>query len=157
MRDAMVLKAQRFVNSVYGSRTGTTVQETGEADWATLYALTRALQYELGITAFSDNFGPTTLNTLTAKYPKLDADTVPSPDFCRIVQSGLYCKGYDGGDRHRRTPGRPAAGPGRGADPRLAAGSGSRCGNPRERAVGRPAQGGPGTGAPPAHRGMTSV
>ncbi|KDN77031.1 hypothetical protein DF19_14970 [Streptomyces olindensis] len=98
MRDAMVLKAQRFVNSVYGSRIGTTVEETGEADWATLYALTRALQYELGITALSDNFGPTTLSTLTAKYPKLNADTVPSPDFCRIIQAGLYCKGYDGGD-----------------------------------------------------------
>ncbi len=98
MRDAMVLKAQRFVNSVYGSRIGTTVEETGEADWATMYALTRALQYELGITALSDNFGPTTLSTLTAKYPELDADTVPSPDFCRVIQAGLYCKGYDGGD-----------------------------------------------------------
>jgi peptidoglycan hydrolase-like protein with peptidoglycan-binding domain len=98
MRDPMVLRAQRFVNSVYGSRIGTTVEETGETDWATLYALTRALQYELGITALSDNFGPTTLSTLTAKYPKLNADSVPSPDFCRIIQSGLYCKGYDGGD-----------------------------------------------------------
>ncbi|MER6713068.1 glycoside hydrolase domain-containing protein [Streptomyces sp. NPDC000877] len=98
MRDAMVLKAQRFVNSVYGSRIGTTVEETGETDWATLYALTRALQYELGITALSDSFGPTTLSTLTAKYPKLNADTVPSPDFCRIIQAGLYCKGYDGSD-----------------------------------------------------------
>ncbi|MGA5360833.1 glycoside hydrolase domain-containing protein [Streptomyces purpurascens] len=98
MRNAMVLRAQRFVNSVYGSRIGTTVEETGEADWATMYALTRALQYELGITALSDNFGPTTLSTLTAKYPVLDADTVPSPDFCRVIQSGLYCKGYDGGD-----------------------------------------------------------
>ncbi|MFD6175262.1 glycoside hydrolase domain-containing protein [Streptomyces coeruleorubidus] len=98
MRDPMVLRAQRFVNSVYASRTGTTVEETGETDWATLYALIRALQYELGITALSDNFGPTTLSTLTAKHPKLNADTVPSPDFCRIIQSGLYCKGYDGGD-----------------------------------------------------------
>ncbi|WP_328412711.1 DUF1906 domain-containing protein [Streptomyces violaceus] len=98
MRDAMVLKAQRFVNSVYGSRIGRTVEETGEADWATMYALTRALQYELGITALSDSFGPTTLSTLTAKYPELDADTVPSPDFCRVIQAGLYCKGYDGGD-----------------------------------------------------------
>ncbi|MEU0390116.1 glycoside hydrolase domain-containing protein [Streptomyces chartreusis] len=98
MRDPMVLRAQRFVNSVYGSRIGTTVEETGETDWATLYALTRALQYELGITALSDNFGPTTLSTLTAKFPRLNADTVPSPDFCRIIQSALYCKGYDGGD-----------------------------------------------------------
>ncbi|WP_307037355.1 glycoside hydrolase domain-containing protein [Streptomyces canus] len=98
MRDAMVLKAQRFVNSVYGSRTGTTVEESGEADWATMYALTRALQYELGITPLSDNFGPGTLSTLAAKFPKLDQDTVPSPDFCRIIQAGLYCKGYDGSD-----------------------------------------------------------
>jgi peptidoglycan hydrolase-like protein with peptidoglycan-binding domain len=98
MRDAMVLKAQRFVNSVYGSRIGTTVEESGEADWATMYALTRALQYELGITPLSDNFGPTVLSTLTARFPKLDQDTVPSPDFCRIIQAGLYCKGYDGGD-----------------------------------------------------------
>ncbi|MEU1849403.1 glycoside hydrolase domain-containing protein [Streptomyces sp. NPDC019990] len=98
MRDAMVLKAQRFVNSVYGSRTGTTVAETGETDWPTLYALTRALQYELGITALSDAFGPTTLSTLTDKYPQLNAGTVPSPDFCRIIQAGLYCKGYDGSD-----------------------------------------------------------
>ncbi|MDX3315110.1 DUF1906 domain-containing protein [Streptomyces sp. ME08-AFT2] len=98
MRDAMVLKAQRFVNSVYGSRTGTTVEESGEADWATMYALTRALQYELDITPTSDSFGPGTLSTLTAKYPKLDQDTVPSPDFCRLIQAGLYCKGYDGSD-----------------------------------------------------------
>ncbi|MGW0610496.1 hypothetical protein [Streptomyces sp. NPDC002788] len=38
----MVLEARRFVNSVYGSRIGKTVEETGEADRSTVRALTRA-------------------------------------------------------------------------------------------------------------------
>lgn len=94
----MVLRAQKFVNQVYGSKIGMTVAEDGRTGWNTMYALTRALQYELGITTLSNTFGPTTLSALQSKYPKLNASTVPSADFCRIVQSAMYCKGYDGGD-----------------------------------------------------------
>ncbi|MER5446237.1 glycoside hydrolase domain-containing protein [Streptomyces sp. NPDC002764] len=97
MADEMVLRAQKFVNQVYGSKIGMTVTEDGRTSWNTMYALTRALQYELGITPLSNTFGLTTLSTLKSKYPKLDAGTVPSADFCRIIQSALYCKGYDGG------------------------------------------------------------
>ncbi|MFJ8789748.1 glycoside hydrolase domain-containing protein [Streptomyces sp. NPDC102462] len=97
MADEMVLRAQKFVNQVYGSRIGMTVTEDGRTGWNTMYALTRALQYELGITALSNSFGPTTLSTLKSKYPVVNASTVPSADFCRIIQSALYCKGYDGG------------------------------------------------------------
>ncbi|MFI0821545.1 glycoside hydrolase domain-containing protein [Streptomyces sp. NPDC021098] len=98
MADEMVKRAQRFVNDIYGSSIGMTVDEDGKTGWNTMYALTRALQYELGITALSNSFGPTTLSKLTSKYPKLNAGTMPSANFCRIIQSGLYCKGYDGGD-----------------------------------------------------------
>ncbi|MEW2394600.1 glycoside hydrolase domain-containing protein [Streptomyces sp. NPDC046862] len=98
MADEMVRQAQRFVNSAYGSRIGMTVTEDGQTGWNTMYALTRALQYELGISSLSNSFGPTTLSTLASKYPKLNASTVPSADFCRIIQSAMYCKGYDGGD-----------------------------------------------------------
>ncbi|WP_339134370.1 glycoside hydrolase domain-containing protein [Streptomyces sp. f51] len=98
MADEMVLRAQKFVNSVYGSRIGLTVDENGKTGWPVMYALTRALQYELGIATLSNTFGPTTLSTLASKYPKLNASTVPSADFCRIIQSAMYCKGYDGGD-----------------------------------------------------------
>lgn len=97
MADEMVLRAQKFVNQVYGSRIGMTVTEDGRTGWNTMYALTRALQYELGITALSNNFGPTTLSALKSKYPTLNSSTMPSADFCRIIQSALYCKGYDGG------------------------------------------------------------
>ncbi len=63
-----------------------------------MYALTRALQYEMGISALSNNFGPGTMAALAEKYGKVDETTVPSANFCRIIQSALYCKGYDGGD-----------------------------------------------------------
>ncbi|MFJ8473680.1 glycoside hydrolase domain-containing protein [Kitasatospora sp. NPDC094011] len=97
MADEMVRRAQSFVNSFYGKRTGMTVEENGRTGWTTMYALTRALQVELGITSLSNTFGPTTLSTLAAKFPVLNGTTMPSENFCKIIQSALYCKGYDGG------------------------------------------------------------
>ncbi|MEU6103178.1 glycoside hydrolase domain-containing protein [Streptomyces flaveolus] len=98
MADELVLRAQRFVNQTYGSRIGMTIAEDGISGWNTMYALTRALQVELGITSISNNFGPTTLRLLTENHPRLNLGTVPSANFCRIIQSAMYCKGYDGGD-----------------------------------------------------------
>ncbi|HEX8347460.1 MAG TPA: peptidoglycan-binding domain-containing protein, partial [Actinoplanes sp.] len=98
--DELILRAQRFINSTYSN--GATLgipklEENGRTGWTTMYALTRALQYEMGITTLSDAFGPTTLSTLRTKYPKLNESTVPSWAFCCVLQSALYCKGYDGG------------------------------------------------------------
>ncbi|MZF88698.1 glycoside hydrolase domain-containing protein [Streptomyces sp. SID5643] len=99
MADAMVLKAQQFINSTYdkGAKLGISrLVEDGETGWTVMFALTRALQYELGIAGLSDNFGPGTLSTLQSKYPRIGASGVPA-NIIRIVQAGLYCKGYDGG------------------------------------------------------------
>ncbi|MFJ3939345.1 glycoside hydrolase domain-containing protein [Streptomyces parvus] len=101
MADEMVQRAQRFINTTYGN--GATlgiskIQENGRTSWTVMYALTRALQYEMGISALSNAFGPTTMGTIAEKYGKLDETTVPSANFCRIIQSALYCKGYDGGE-----------------------------------------------------------
>ncbi|GAA2977187.1 putative peptidoglycan binding protein [Streptomyces sp. KhCrAH-43] len=101
MADEMVLRAQRFINTTYGN--GATLgisklAEDGKTGWTVMYALTRALQYEMGISALSNNFGPGTMAALAEKYGKVDETTVPSANFCRIIQSALYCKGYDGGD-----------------------------------------------------------
>ncbi|KES05001.1 hypothetical protein BU52_22525 [Streptomyces toyocaensis] len=101
MADEMVLRAQRFINLTYnnGAALGISkLAEDGRTGWPVMYALTRALQYEMGITSLSDSFGPTTLSTLQSKYPKLNDSTVPSANFCRVLQSALYCKGYDGGE-----------------------------------------------------------
>ncbi|MBE1491501.1 glycoside hydrolase domain-containing protein [Plantactinospora soyae] len=100
MADEMVRLAQRFINSTYsnGATLGISkLEENGQTGWTTMYALTRALQHELGITSLSDTFGPTTLSTLRTKFPSLNAATVPSWIFGCIIQSALYCKGYDGG------------------------------------------------------------
>ncbi|MBJ6633790.1 DUF1906 domain-containing protein [Streptomyces sp. RK31] len=101
MADEMVLRAQRFINTTYGN--GATLgipklEENGRTGWVVMYALTRALQYEMGVSSLSNNFGPATLAALQEKYGKLDETTIPSANFCRIIQSALYCKGYDGGE-----------------------------------------------------------
>ncbi len=101
MADEMVQRAQRFINTTYnnGATLGISkLEENGQTGWPVMYALTRALQYEMGITALSDSFGPTTLAKIGEKYGKLDETTIPSANFCRIIQSALYCKGYDGGE-----------------------------------------------------------
>ncbi|EWC61824.1 putative peptidoglycan binding domain protein [Actinokineospora spheciospongiae] len=96
MVDEMVVRAQRFINS-YSVAGIPKVAENGKTGWPVMYALTRALQYELGITALSDSFGPTTLAALQSRFPVVDAGTRHANAY-RIVQSALYCKGYDGGN-----------------------------------------------------------
>lgn len=97
--DDLVLRAQRFINQTYSHVDAIPeVEENGRTSWAVMYALTRCLQYELGIDNLSNSFGPGTLSALTTRYPRLNRDTVPSANFCRIIQSALYCKGYDGGE-----------------------------------------------------------
>ncbi len=86
MADAMVMRAQQFINETYGGKLGIPALEVdGKTSWTVMYALTRALQYELGITSLSDSFGPTTLSTLQSKFPKLNASTTPSAKFTKIV------------------------------------------------------------------------
>lgn len=60
-----------------------------------MYALTRALQYELGITARSDNFGSGTIAAVNA-VAHIGAGTA-NDNLIRIAQGGTYCKGYDVG------------------------------------------------------------
>jgi peptidoglycan hydrolase-like protein with peptidoglycan-binding domain len=94
--DPKVLQAQQWVNATYRGVPGfNPAPENGVTGWPTMYALTRALQRELGITTLSDNFGPTTLGLLAARgdigYNESNANLV------KIIQSALYCKGYEAG------------------------------------------------------------
>lgn len=95
----MVLAAQQFLNDTYGGVAGVPrVAEDGITGWSTMYALTRALQHELGITALSDSFGPTTLSTLTSRHPSIGPGSSVPQNIVKIIQAALYCKGYDGGE-----------------------------------------------------------
>ena len=64
--DELVQRAQRFINTQYsnGATLGIAALDAdGRTGWPVMYALTRALQYEMGISPLSNWFGPTTLAT----------------------------------------------------------------------------------------------
>ncbi|MER7823761.1 glycoside hydrolase domain-containing protein [Streptomyces sp. NPDC096097] len=97
--DEKVLAAQKWVNATYYNKGITQVglaPEDGKTGWGTMYAFTRALQYELGITPVSNSFGPTTLAKLAARGDIGPGET--NVNIRKIVQHALFCKGYWGGD-----------------------------------------------------------
>jgi peptidoglycan hydrolase-like protein with peptidoglycan-binding domain len=95
--DEWVLHAQQWVNTVYGGRPGfVPAPENGRTGWPTMFALTRALQLEVGLSGdqLSDTFGPTTLARVTSMFGNIGGGA--PTNVIRIVQCGLYCKGYTG-------------------------------------------------------------
>lgn len=96
MSDPLVLKAQKWVNDTYKGKSGFfTVELTGKTGWDTVNALTRALQIELGISALSNNFGPTTARLFDQIAPTLRVKGSYSTNVVKILQCALWCKGYD--------------------------------------------------------------
>ncbi|WP_146847900.1 glycoside hydrolase domain-containing protein [Cellulomonas terrae] len=61
-----------------------------------MFALTRALQHELGITSLSDTFGPTTESRFTSQIGAITSAT--KARVVQILACALWCKGYFGGD-----------------------------------------------------------
>lgn len=97
MVDPWVLASQIWVNSTYSTVPGFVPAPTsGKTGWDTMFALTRALQHELGIASLSDTFGPTTMSYLTSQHGAIDAGT-SNTNVIAIMQCALWCKGYWGG------------------------------------------------------------
>ncbi|RSK43109.1 glycoside hydrolase domain-containing protein [Bacillus canaveralius] len=98
--DVMVYEVQRWVNSTYQGMPGfIPAPENGKTGWSTMYALTRALQIEFGLTPV-DNFGNGTAQAFRnwgemelGKVP----DTLQGQRIVRILQGGMFCKGYNPG------------------------------------------------------------
>lgn len=99
--DEMVYQTQRWLNKTYGDNPGYNKLDLdnpaikGKTGWPTIYALTRALQIELGITDTADNFGPTS-RKLYAENPLCRNDGVKNNKY-GILQGALWCKGYNPG------------------------------------------------------------
>lgn len=99
----MVLQTQQWLNETYGDDVRYyRVIENGQTGWPTIYALTRALQIELGIQSTADNFGPTTRRLFVQRYPngvqqQNDGDEATSNVYS-IIQGALWCKGYSTGN-----------------------------------------------------------
>ena len=103
MADLMVLKTQQWLNKTYGGKTGygSNINENGNTGWTTIYALTRALQIELGITSTANNFGPSTISKFNARFPngiqqQAISDETES-NIYGIIQGACWCKGYSTG------------------------------------------------------------
>lgn len=89
--DLMVLKAQKWVNSEYKGKHGyVEVEATGKTGWATMRSLIRALQIEEGISSPNGSFGPAT----TRNCPTV-SEGDKNKNLVKIIQSALYCKGYN--------------------------------------------------------------
>ncbi|MEK5071720.1 glycoside hydrolase domain-containing protein [Sporosarcina sp. FSL K6-1508] len=99
--DEMVLRVQRWLNQEYRNDPGfEVVLETGKTGWSTMYALTRALQIELGIPNPFNNFGDGTA-TAYKKWGEMQLGSVPTDSkgkqIVYILQGACYCKGYNPG------------------------------------------------------------
>lgn len=106
--DVMVYETQKWLNNKYSgdpryialdlSEDGGVRGQTG---WTTIYALTRALQIELGIAETADNFGPSTQALFQQRFPngisqQADGASATS-NIYGIIQGALWCKGYSTG------------------------------------------------------------
>ena len=95
--DVMVWHTQKWLNDRY-SKYGdlfVSVEQDGRTGWKTIYALTRALQIELGMENTADAFGPAT-RALYGQNQLFRQDGVSDNKFC-ILQGALWCKGYNPG------------------------------------------------------------
>ncbi|MFC1230247.1 MULTISPECIES: glycoside hydrolase domain-containing protein [Streptomyces] len=94
MADEQVLRAQKWVNSNYGSIAGyVRCPEDGRTGWGTMNALVMALQHELGISPVVASFGPTTY-TKFVELGDIGFDWDKNRDIVAILEFGLWCKGY---------------------------------------------------------------
>ncbi|WP_062428268.1 glycoside hydrolase domain-containing protein [Herbidospora daliensis] len=93
--DHKVLAAQRWVNATYADAKGyVRCREDGVTGWATMGSLTRALQIELGLPEVDGVFGAGTLASVGVVGTGSTRMNV-----VQILQHGLFCKGYWGGDQ----------------------------------------------------------
>ncbi|WP_430534318.1 glycoside hydrolase domain-containing protein [Listeria rocourtiae] len=97
--DEMVKTVQSWLNKTYQGYVAKgdyqTIPENGKTGWTTVYALTRALQIELGISPTADNFGPGTEKAF--KPLTIGASDAKPSNINYILQGAFYCKGYSPG------------------------------------------------------------
>jgi peptidoglycan hydrolase-like protein with peptidoglycan-binding domain len=92
--DVKVLEAQQWVNATYSGVSGyEACLEDGITGWGTMYSLIMGLQSELGISPVVANFGPGTTSRFAA-LGGVGEGWDGSANIVRILQYGLFCKGY---------------------------------------------------------------
>lgn len=102
MSDPWVVQTQQWYVDTYQHRPGyLPIAVDGQTGWNTMYALTRALQIELGISSPSDSFGAGTyaaLSSYGSVTPSHPSPSTAGSNLIKILQGALYCKGYNADD-----------------------------------------------------------
>ncbi|MCW7988172.1 hypothetical protein XF35_23605 [Streptomyces platensis subsp. clarensis] len=94
MADEQVLRAQKWVNSHYGSVAGyVRCPEDGRTGWGTMTSLVMALQHELGISPVVASFGPTTYAKFAA-LGDIGFEWDKNRNLVSVLEYALWCKGY---------------------------------------------------------------
>ncbi|MFF5105443.1 glycoside hydrolase domain-containing protein [Streptomyces sp. NPDC000134] len=94
MADDQVLRAQKWVNSKYGSVSGyVRCPENGQTGWGTMNSLLMALQHELGISPVVASFGPTTAAKFAA-LGDIGFEWDKNRNIVAVLEYALWCKGY---------------------------------------------------------------
>lgn len=97
--DPYIRNVQVWLNNNFGDDSRyNKIEENGKIGWATINAMIRGLQIELGIKVTADNFGNGTKNAFKSKYKngiveQTSSDGDPQKIY-GIIQGALICKGY---------------------------------------------------------------
>lgn len=97
--DPYIRNVQVWLNNNFGDDSRyNKIEENGKIGWATINAMIRGLQIELGIQVTADNFGNGTKNAFKNKYKngiveQTSSDGEPQKIY-GIIQGALICKGY---------------------------------------------------------------
>lgn len=99
MADANILKAQKYLNNMYGHRSEwIKLNEDGLTGTLLCQGIIRAFQIENGISSVTGNVGDLTLSKMRSLDPisKMNVDDEGIPNVC-ILQCALFAKGYNAG------------------------------------------------------------
>ncbi|WP_394940075.1 glycoside hydrolase domain-containing protein [Psychromicrobium sp. YIM B11713] len=108
--DPKVKEAQVWVNATYAGTSGyVPCPEDGLIGWSTMYSLVMGLQHELGISPVVAAFGPTTMSRLQTLGELNQGWGGKDDRIVRILQHGLFCKGYWGANTYGTFDGVTAA------------------------------------------------
>lgn len=99
MADSNVLKAQKYLNEMFGGHPSwKKLEEDGYTGSAVMQGIIRAFQIQNGVTSITGTVGPITIDTMK-KLPiieKMNPDDASSINVC-LIQCALFCKGYNAG------------------------------------------------------------
>lgn len=99
MSDSNVLKAQKYLNSMFGGhKEWVAIDEDGVTGTATMQGIIRAFQIQNGISNITGVVGPATIKKMKelGVIEKMNPKDKSDINIC-LIQCALFCKGYNAG------------------------------------------------------------